>query len=188
MRKDSHSNLILGLSCVVFALLVLFLWIPLDVETGFVEKVRRKYIIGDGMAPAVAAIFLLIGGLGLVIFERRNADQPAISKTALKFIAAALALLFVSFAIMRYTGPLAVLATNFLTNDVTEYRLLRDTVPWKYLGYALGGTILIAGLITMIEGKITRKGLIIAVLAVLVMILIYDLPFEDLLLPPNGDV
>jgi hypothetical protein len=47
---------------------------------------------------------------------------------------------------------------------------------------------MIAGSVAQIEGRITLRVLLIACLAVAVLIAIYDLPFDDLMLPPIGDV
>ena len=38
----------LGLIAVVFALVLMLVWIPLDVDTGLVEKVRRQSFIKAG--------------------------------------------------------------------------------------------------------------------------------------------
>jgi len=86
---------------------------------------------------------------------------------------------------MRYVGPLLL---NLFEGDSAEYRLLRDTVPWKYLGFIAGGVWLIVSLIAFNERKIRWQHFLIALAAVLVLIAFYDLPFDDLLLPPNGDV
>jgi len=40
----------------------------------------------------------------------------------------------------------------------------------------------------MMEGRMRWRTLIISILAVLFLIIVYDLPFENLLLPPNGDL
>ena len=50
MSSHSRSNLITGLIFLAFAALVAFVWVPLDVETGLVEKVRRRIMIGDALA------------------------------------------------------------------------------------------------------------------------------------------
>lgn len=188
MSTRSHSNLYLGLLIFGFSLLLLFVWIPLDTATGWIEKVRRQVTIGDSMAPSVAALFLLIGGAILILFERNVPDQPKMTRGNLRFICSPLLILIVSLSVMRYAGPLVVAATNMYTGEALEYRLLRDTVPWKYIGYFPGGMILISGVIALIEGHHTARNLLISAVAVLVMIMIYDLPFDDLLLPPNGDV
>jgi len=35
----------LGLICCLLALILILVWIPLDVETGYLEKVRRSVVI-----------------------------------------------------------------------------------------------------------------------------------------------
>ncbi|MCP5085284.1 MAG: hypothetical protein GY952_00540 [Rhodobacteraceae bacterium] len=188
MSSRSKSNLYLGFCCLGFSLLLLFVWIPLDTETGWIEKVRRQITIGDSLAPSVAALFLLVGGAILTLIERKAPGQPKLTGANMRFIGSVLLILFFSLTIMRYCGPLAVAITSAFTGDELEYRLLRDTAPWKYIGYICGGIVLIAGLIALIEGRMTGRAVLISALAVLVLIAIYDLPFDDLLLPPNGDV
>lgn len=184
MTRQSKSNLIIGLLCIALALFAIFVWIPLDTDTGLLEKVRRRIKIGDALFPTVAAGFIAFGGLLLVLFERKAPNQPALRLRDLVFIASALALLLIGFAIMRHAGPVAVA----LFQGDAEYRLLRDTAPWKHIGFLLGGVVIVAGLISLAEGRFRPKVLGIAIAVVLAMIAVYDLPFDDLLLPPNGDV
>lgn len=184
MSSHSRSNLIIGLIFLAFAALVAFVWVPLDVETGLVEKVRRRIMIGDALAPTVAAFFIGLGGLILVLFERKAPDQPSVNLANLTFVGLQIFILVVGFLIMLYAGPLAV----WLFGGDTEYRLLRDTAPWKYIGYFLGGVFIVAGLISQSEGRLSFRSVVIAIGVVIALILVYDLPFDDLLLPPNGDV
>ncbi len=186
--QSSRSNLYLGLVCIVFAMLVLFIWIPLDVESSWVEKVRGRYRIGDALAPTIAAGFILVGGALLVLFERRASDQPAIQPTQLRFLLRLMGVVLLSLLVMRFAGPLAVAVSNHALTESNEYRLLRNTFPWKYIGFVLGGVMLVAGVISLVERRISIKAVITAVVAVLFIILVFDLPFDDLLLPPNGDV
>lgn len=188
MVRSSRSNLILGTLVLAFAAAVLALWIPLDTQTGLIEKVRRQVVIGDALAPTVAALFLVLGGGLLVFVERKAQNQSKPSVAGLAFIARLLVIIFVSLLVMRFAGPVAVWITNTLQGGDLEYRLLRDTAPWKYLGFFLGGTLMISGMVSLAEGRVSRKAVLAAVLAVIVMIFIYDVPFDDLLLPPNGDV
>ncbi len=188
MPSESRSNLFLGLFFILFSLVLIFVWIPLDTDSGIVEKVRRQVTIGDALAPTIAALFLLLGGTILVLFERRLSPQPEFDRAALGFFVRALALLAISLLIIRYAGPAAVAVANGFTETPLQYRLLRDTAPWKYVGFFLGGTLMISGLIGLIEGRLSIRTVLIGVAAVLVMIAIYDWPFDDLLLPPNGDV
>ena len=184
MPPISRSNIFLGVLCVAFAALVAFVWVPLDVETGLIEKVRRQTNIGDALAPTVAAFFVGIGSLLLLLVERNAPDQPGLTTTNLRFIGGQIAILVLGFLIMLYAGPIAV----SLIDGEAEYRVLRDSAPWKYIGYFLGGVVIVAGLISQAEGRISGRNVVIGICVVLALIAIYDLPFEDLLLPPNGDV
>jgi len=188
MNSKPTSNLVLGAVFLVLALVLIFIWIPFDVETGITELERRRVVIGDSFAPTIAGLFLVSGAAGLMLLERNSPAQPKLSNRNLRFIGSAVTIIALSLIVMRYTGPLSVSAFNALTDSTDEYRLLRDSTPWKYLGFVTGGILLIAGLISLVQHKITWKSLCVAVLAVALMILVYDIPFDDLLLPPNGDV
>ena len=167
--------------------MLLFVWIPLDSDTGLIEKVRRQVAIGDALAPTIAGVFLLIGGGLLMLLERNGDNQPAMDSNSVIFVGRVFAMLVLSFLVMRYAGPLAVELMNALQGSEREYRLLRDTAPWKWIGYVLGGTIAICGTISLTEGRFSPRALVVALLAIAALIAIFDLPFDDLLLPPNGD-
>lgn len=187
MGRENRSNLVLGVFFVIFALAVMLIWVPMDTDTGLIEKIRRQVTIGDALAPTVAGGFVLIGALLLLLFERNAPEQPEIDLISLGFSGLVLGLLITSFLIMLFTGPVAVALVNAFTGSELEYRLLRDTTPWKHLGFVLGGTLAITGTISLTEGRFTARALGAGIVAVLVMIAIFDLPFDDLLLPPNGD-
>ena len=185
MSKDQK----LGAFFVLFAVLLVFVWVPLDVDSGYLEKVRRQVTIGDALAPTVAGGFLLIGGLGLMLFGGTPTEtEEPIDFLALQFAALLFGVYVLSFVMMLLVGPLAVGLSNIFTGADQEYRLLRDTVPWKYLGFIVGGTLAVTATITLLEGKFSLRALLIGLIAVIAMIAVYDLPFDDLLLPPNGDV
>lgn len=184
----SRSNLVLGLLIVAFSLVLLFVWVPLDTETGLIEKVRRQVTIGDALAPTVAGLFLLIGGAILVLFERKSPQQPTVGLSSLGFIGAVALVLIVSLLAMRFAGPALVAIANLASDTPQEYRPLRDAIPWKYTGYLLGGSAMLVGLISLVEGRVRALTVGVAIAAVVVLIILYDLPFDDLLLPPNGDV
>ena len=184
VNPPSRSNLILGLICLAFAAVTIFVWVPLDTDTGIVEKVRGRYGIGDALAPTVAALFIALGGLVLLLFERKVSDQPVLSAAEVRFVGIQLTVLVVGFLIILYAGPLVLWAFD----GDAEYRLLRDTPPWKYIGFFFGGTFILTALIARAEGAFSWRILGIAVTVVIALILIYDVPFDDLLLPPNGDV
>ena len=68
-----------------------------------------------------------------------------------------------------------------------EYRLVRATAPWKYLGFLLGGFVLLFTVIVSVERRVRVRSIVLALVIPLVIAMFYDLPFDDTLLPPNGD-
>lgn len=202
----------LGLLALVTSGVILFIWIPLDVDTGIIEKVRRQTQLGDAFAPSIAAFLIGLGGL-MLLLERtsprpqstpqESGSESSITKSSLsdspvsdladrKFGPADLyhgalvfLLLAVALGLMRYTGPWVV---TLFAESGTDYRLLRDTAPWKYLGFVTGGVWLIVSLIVLTERRFRMMHFFVAIAVVVLLIVFYDLPFDDLLLPPNGDV
>ena len=172
----------LGLICVLLALVAMVVWIPLDTETGLIEKIRRGVRIGDAMLPVLALGFVIFGGLLTILAPNKN--TPAFSLQNLTFLIKLLAIIAISLGVMRWLGPLVV--------DVAlsegNYRALRDTAPWKYIGFVVGGATFVAGLMALVEGRLSGRGVLIGLVSAIVLVVLYDLPFEDLLLPPNGDV
>ena len=171
---------VLGLVAVAFGLFIALYWAQHDSETGLVERGRGRNTVGDALAPTVAAGILIVSGLWLTV---AGAVSQRFTWANLGFLAVLLACLFASLVLMRWGGPALV---QMLTGQ--EYRPLRDTVPWKYTGFLLGGTTLIAALIFVVERQIRPSRLGIALGVTVILTVLYDLPFEDLLLPPNGDV
>lgn len=182
--RPSQTNLILGISVLALALVIAFVWVPNGVESGIFEKVRRRVEIGDSFAPTLAAGLLGLGGLILILESLRRPSDSHITRQNVTYIAALCAVFALFTALLMWTGPALV---ALLAEDGAEYRLLRDTVPWKYAGFALGGTVLVTGLISAVERRLTLQNVLIGIAASLAMIALYDLPFDDLLLPPNGD-
>ena len=183
MTIVSKYSFVLGLLCLALGLALAFVWIPLDTDTRIVERSRGKYVIGDGLAPTVSAVLLLISSVMLVFVEARRPSSASLSRSNLLFIGSVILFTTLGVAIMRWVGPAIV---ELFTDG--EYRLLRDTAPWKYLGFFLGGMCIVTGMISLVERCITTVAICVGIAAVVGIILIYDLPFEDLLLPPNGDV
>lgn len=179
MRKLPATTA-LGLGCIAFALILAFIWIPLDTETWLVERKRGRYIVGDSLAPTLAAGFILMAGL-LLLFERRTPDYHP-TRHNLAFIGAISIFGIVGILLMRWAGPVAASLAG------EEYRLLRDTAPWKYIGFAIGGGTMIFCIVSFVEQRITWRAMWVALAAVIGIIFLYDLPFDDVLLPPNGDV
>ena len=186
---SSRANLVLALVSAIAATLAIFLWIPLDTSTGFIERVRGRPVIGDALAPTVACLFVILGAITVLTSECRGEDGcEGLGLDNLAYIARAIALIFLSLAIMRFAGPFAVWLSNFLTGEEATYRELRATVPWSWIGYLLGGAMLVIGFMTMIERRPTHLAVAIGLAISILFVVIVDLPFDSLILPPNGDV
>ena len=188
MRRDPWGLGLAG-AFAVFAAAALGLWIPADVETGIVETFRRRTTIGDAMAPTAAAAGMLAAALALgcaaLLRPRPAADSP--DRNSLLFVVRIAAAIGAGLVLMVHAGPLAVDAVNALGGEIGSYRELRDTFPYKFLGYVLGGSVMVGGMIAVIEQRLSATALAAAALAALALAVLYDVPFDDLLLPPNGD-
>lgn len=182
-----HTNVYLSLFFAVVAACLVLVWVPLDTGSGLIETLRRQVTIGDALAPTLAGVLIFIGAV-MVFFQPRGTYPNGISVANLLFLAALLTIFSISFALMRWAGPLAAAIADFTLSQDIGYRLRRDMVPWKYIGFILGGVMLVASLIGAIEGRLTLRALLLALITVSGLIGIFDLPFDDLLLPPNGDV
>lgn len=183
----SRANLYLSLFSIAIALFLALIWVPMDSGSGLLLKVRRQISIGDALAPTIAAVTIGIGGL-LVFMQRKEDGQQALSVHNAAFLVRFLGIMALSFALMRWAGPAVVWVVDLVVDDVLTYRTLRATAPWKYIGFFTGGTAMIAALIAGSEGGLRLRTVFIAMLATAVLIALYDLPFDDLVLPPNGDV
>ncbi|MEL6960206.1 MAG: hypothetical protein AAGL89_14765 [Pseudomonadota bacterium] len=179
MKLGLSADRWLALFFLAFALLVIFVWAPLDSGSGLVETVRRKFVIGDALGPTVAGAVIALGAL--LVFLRPN-EGRSISRENMTWLAALFGLFVLSTLLMRYAGPVAWAWSE------TGYRPLRATAPWHYVGFLLGGTALIGGLTGLAKRQLSFRDFAIGFAAALVIALLYDLPFDDLILPPNGDV
>jgi len=195
--QTRHWNIAIGLFFIALSLFTLVWWTPTDIESGVLVEEFRDISIGDAMAPTACAIAVLIFSIALVMSSvlagrSGEAAEPSpepdigISTSNVRSIAAMAVVLAASLAIMVWAGPLLVQIMQAAGSDIKEYRLLTNTVPHKYTGFALGGLLLVTGLISWIEGRISLRAVGTAVAAVLILIAVYDIPFDTLLLPPNG--
>lgn len=183
----------LGLLALAFALIGIVVWVPTDTGSGYVEKVRRSMTLGDALAPTVAFSIIGLGGLMLVVEQislkragqSRNQDISASNNNHRDFVLKLL-LLFVIYSLtLRYSGPLL---TILWPNLDTPYRLLRDTAPWKYTGFIVSGIFLVTSLATWSSRGFRWRFVFISLVVCMLIIALYDWPFDNLLLPPNGDV
>ena len=186
-------NILLGILFIVLSAVTLLLWIPYDIESGVMVVERRSVEVGDAMAPTASAIIVLILSLALTLaqfFAGRDdvSKEPKIGLTRsnLQNLLAMAVTVVGSLFVMVYAGPLSVSALQSAGFDLPEYRLLTDTIPYKYIGFASGGFLLVFGLISWVEGRPSWRAAATAIGAVLALIFVYDVPFDSLLLPPNG--
>lgn len=177
-----HPHTLLGTLCVIFAVVFAFLWIPFDIDSGIVETKRGKFVIGDSLAPALSATVFFVTGI-LLLLGGKPENATGITWQNFKFLGAILALVAIGLLVLRFAGPLI---TSLVSDE--SYRTLRNTTPYKHIGFVLGGTFMVSGLISLVEARVSWRAVIIGIVASLGIILLYDVPFEDLLLPPNGDV
>jgi hypothetical protein len=179
------SSRSLGVLFLCLCVAILFIWIPGDVDSGLIVKVRRHLEIGDSLAPVMATALMAVGALLLLLEKSQQQAEAGISINNLLFVLATLVLLLIAFGIMRWAGPIFVSIFDIHGGD---YRPLRGDAPWKYIGFLLGGTVLVAGLITLVERRLRTITVWIAVVAAVFLIALYDLPFGSLQLPPNADL
>lgn len=177
-----NQDTVLGLLAVILGVVIVFWWAPLDSDTGLAEKVRGRWSVGDALAPTVSGVVIAASGVFIALGGLLRGAEATISLKNFTYLAIFLAIVAAGFLIMRYSGP--SIADLF----GVEYRPLRDERPWKYIGFVLGGGAMIFGLISLAEGRIAAKRLALGLAIAAALALVYDLPFEDLLLPPNGDV
>ena len=182
MRERVNQDVILGVLALLFGCFIAFYWAPLDSDTGLAEKVRGRWSIGDALAPTVAGVVIAATGAFIVLGGVMRGAQATLSLRNFAYLAAFLAIVIAGFLTMRYAGPVVAGALG------EEYRVLRDERPWKYLGFVLGGGGMIFALMSLAEGRMQARRLALALAIAAGLALIYDLPFEDLLMPPNGDV
>ncbi|MEO0946136.1 MAG: hypothetical protein AAFY06_15120 [Pseudomonadota bacterium] len=179
MKPRTSAETWLALFFLVFAAVLVFVWAPLDTGTGIVERVRRKFVIGDALGPTVAGTVV---ALGAVLVLLRPKESSALARQNLFWMLCLFALFAISLGLMRYAGPVVASFAE------AGYRPLRATPPWNYIGFLLGGTVMIGGLTGLTLRRLSFRDFAIGFLATLTIALLYDLPFEDLILPPNGDV
>ena len=187
-----RMDLVVGLLFLAFALVALFVWIPNDIETGILEKIRRRVVVGDALFPTFLAIAMAVLSAALVAVQLliRGADiedSGSLDRSNVFYLLSLAALIAVSFVLMNSAGPAVVRLLEGMNLEIGTYRELRDTVPYKYVGFILGGFLLVFCLISWIEGRVSAKAAGISLAAIVLLIAAYDLPFDDLLLPPNGD-
>ena len=192
--KTERWTVGLSLFFILAGALTLFVWIPNDIETGIVETFRRRTTIGDAMAPTLVATGVLVCSaiMGILsILKVGEVDdrpaEPGPDRRSYKFLLHLAIVIGLGLVVMVYAGPLAVELLNVFFGETGTYRQLKASFPYKYVGYLLGSVIIVTGIIQVVENRFSKSAVWVSVLAVLGLIILYDMPFDNLLLPPNGD-
>jgi hypothetical protein len=190
--KNERWTIGLAVFFIITSALTLFVWIPIDIETGVVETFRRRVNIGDAMAPTVVAaailvVSILMGIMGLIRPSSNLMVKEGLDKQSFNFLSRMIITLGLGLSLMLYAGPLVVDFINTMGGEISTYRQLKDTFPYKFIGYSLGGFVLVFGLVCLIENRSSLSAAWAAIIAVLLLTLLYEVPFDNLLLPPNGD-
>ncbi len=174
------------------SLLTLFVWIPLDIETGVIETFRRRVTIGDAMAPTIMAVAILVVSVVMGILavfqpaENSSDVKEDLDKQSFVFLARLVIVVSIGLVLMVYLGPMVVDLINTLGGKIGSYRNLRASYPYKLIGYVFGGFVLIFGIISVVENRFSMNGALVSIIAVVVITMLYEVPFDNLLLPPNG--
>jgi len=174
------------------SLLTLFVWIPLDIETGVIETFRRRVTIGDAMAPTIMAVAILVVSVVMGILavfqpaENSSDVKEDLDKQSFVFLARLVIVVSIGLVLMVYLGPMVVDLINTLGGEIGSYRNLRASYPYKLIGYVFGGFVLIFGIISVVENRFSMNGALVSIIAVVVITMLYEVPFDNLLLPPNG--
>jgi len=182
-----RTDFLLGALFLILALVTLFVWIPLDIDTGLVERVRRRNIIGDSLAPVAAMVLIACAALALM---RSSQNSPVLSepRRTLMHFGFYVAVFAITLLVMRLLGPVLIMAVDMGTQTELSYRNLRNIRPLKYVGYVAGGTILLSALSHFMDQSVSLRRVFVFFAISLGIALFFDIPFEDILLPPNGDV
>jgi hypothetical protein len=185
------AEITVAIIILVFALFAALLWVPVDSETPAVYTFRRQTSIGDAFLPLVAAVGIAVFAFIHVILSwrrvRNDGSDVPFDALSMIYLLIFFGIMAVSLGLMFWSGPLLLSLFFGSGEGAPTYREMRSSFPWKYIGFVLGGTIMVFGLITLVEGRMRWNRLLIGILTVLVLILIFDVPFDTILLPPNGD-
>ena len=177
----------------VFATVALTVWFPHDIKGGIIVlNSVGKPEPGDAFFPAIlAGLMAILASCYLAIALLASRPQPPASRLTgdnLLFLAGFSVIVGSGLALMYWTGPWVVSALHGLgVIDEGEYRHLVDTVPYKYLGYIVGGFLMTMALTIWAEGGFTRRAMVSVVLVLVASVVIFDVLLNNVQLPPNAD-
>ena len=187
----------IGFGAVLFllALGALLIWFPSDIRGGFLDVDHAgKPEPGDAFFPVLlAGAILLLSAIHVVkalLLNRQRVteeQQGRLTRDDLIFLVLFNAIVVISLAAMFWLGPLATFAVNFFTGKELTYRQLVDTVPYKYIGYCVGGFVMTASLIGWAEAGLRWRAVLSVVAVITASIVVFDILLFNVQLPPNAD-
>ncbi|WP_371229888.1 hypothetical protein [Roseovarius sp. 2305UL8-3] len=175
----------------MFALFALTFWFPNDIKGGFLETtIAGKSAPGDAFFPVILAILIavlaavqVLQGVLLRLGGETSTNAQYITLDNLKFLSVLAVIVGICLALMYWLGPFVVA----LSGQEATYRQLIDTVPFKYVGFAVGGGFLTCTLIFWAEGKASMRAVLVSLVLIAVLILVFDVALNNVQLPPNSD-
>jgi hypothetical protein len=196
-KRPARNPWNIGFGAVVLlaALAVLLLWIPNDIRGKFLEtNISGKVEPGDAFFPVLLAGLLLILGAVMLLaslIDRTPYDPDTsggkLTPANLRFLGLFSAVVLAGLALMYWLGPLITALLRALGIIDQSYRQLLDTVPYKYLGYLVGGFLMTVGLIARAEGKVRLRSIFIVIAVLASSVVIIDILLINVQLPPNAD-
>lgn len=184
-----------GIAVILLSGIALLVWFPADIGSGFLEKSLSGLMQpGDAFFPDILAGTMLVLGFlqCLIALNRSRTARPGrlgrVSAANLAFAAASMAGLALVLAVMTFLGPAVVALMRDAGLIDKSYRALIDTAPYKYIGFAAGGFLLVFLTSSLLEARWSRRGFYTAILLVLILILVFDILLTNVFLPPNLDV
>lgn len=189
-------NLWIGLGTLAFVVLCLTVWFPRDIGSGFLQKnLTGRTVPGDAFFP-VLLVGLMVPLAGLLVLTQLRPRHGAggervghIGRGNLGFLVQVTLLTGLSLAVMTLTGPALVALTNALgLTAFSGYRAASATFPFEVSGFVVGGTLLTCGFVRITCHRLGLRHALAALVAVLVLTLLFDGLLHDIRLPPNADL
>ena len=181
----------IGLFGLLFAAIVVFHWVPKDIQGAFLEATRSgKAVPGDAFFPMLLGIVIgviafvqIVTSLVTKQSQRKMKGYARLRLANLRFLLVFTGILAGCLFVLFWSGPLVL----WLVEPEATYRQMVDTAPYKYIGLSFGGFLMTVTLIALTEGSVRLRSIIVSMVLVLVLILIFDVFLDNIQLPPNAD-
>ena len=184
---DRPWEFIIGVFGLALAIVAVTVWFPYDIAGSFMQKTLTGRVQpGDAFYPIVLAALLgLLGAIQMLASLRKTGERTSgeLSLENLRFLIGLCAFLAIS-ALLCY-GLAPWLAET--VNGGRPYRLLRDTAPWKFLGFGLAAPALIWPMVVLSERRVSLRGAIFVAVFVAILLVVFGMALPDTFLPPNAE-